>query len=374
VNTRAQSALVTGFAVGAGLAFGAATAVWQRHTRRESFRNCVVLITGGSRGLGLELARLFAEEGAYIAIVSRDINELLAVKEELRDRGAADVDAFQCDVTVREQAESAIVRMVSRWGRLDVLVNNAGVILSAPLERMKVEDFEQAMAVHFWGPLFLMLAATPHMRRQGGGRIVNIASIGGRIAVPHLLPYCASKFALVGLSDGMRAELARQRIAVTTVCPGLMRTGSHLNANFRGRHELEFALFSLLDAWPLTSINAERAAHRIVEATRHRRAQLTITPQARIAALLNNVTPETFATMMALANRVLPRSGGKNPFEDKSGWQSRPRWLPSILTRLVDRAALRNNEMRAHFATGGATDGDGARSVRAPRSPLATNR
>jgi NAD(P)-dependent dehydrogenase (short-subunit alcohol dehydrogenase family) len=320
-----------------------AAANWQRR-RRESFRDRVVLITGGSRGLGLELARLFADEGAYIAIVSRDAAELLTVKQELRDRGAADVDAFPCDVTVREQAESAIRRLVSRWGRIDVLVNNAGIILTAPLERVRLDDFEQAMAVHFWGPLFLMLAAAPHMRRQGGGRIVNIASIGGRLAVPHLVPYCASKFALVGLSDGMRAELARQHIAVTTVCPGLMRTGSHLNAHFRGHHGMEFAMFSLLDAWPLTSINAERAARKIVDATRHRQAHLTITPQAKLAALLNNVAPNAMAAAITVITRLLPGSGGRDALEDKTGWQSRPRWLPSIATRLADRAAVRNNE------------------------------
>jgi NAD(P)-dependent dehydrogenase (short-subunit alcohol dehydrogenase family) len=347
--------LLTGFAVGAGLTLGAAAglalgvatgigAAWPRR-RHESFRDKVVLITGGSRGLGLEMARLFAEEGAYLAIVSRDPAELLTVKQELRDLGAADVDAFPCDVTDREQAESAIRRLVSRWGRIDVLVNNAGIILSAPLERVKMEDFEEAMAVHFWAPLFLMQAAAPHMRRQGDGRIVNIASFGGRVAVPHLLPYCASKFALVGLSDGMRAELARHHIAVTTVCPGLMRTGSHLNARFRGRQEVEFAMFSLLDAWPLTSINAERAARRIVDATRRRRAQLIITPQAKLAVTMNAVAPETTATLVSLITRLLPGSGGKNPFEAKTGWESRPRWLPSIATRLGDRAAVRNNEI-----------------------------
>src|SRR6266511_3924261 len=232
-NSSARSRRVplamAGFGAGAALAWWVASA--SRRASRESFRHRVVLITGGARGLGLELARLFADEGAYIAIAGRDISALMDVKEELRTRGAADVDAFTCDVTSREQAESAVIRMITRWGRLDVLVNNAGIILTAPLERVKVEDFEQAMAVHCWAPLFLMRAAAPHMARQGDGRIVNIASIGGKIAVPHLLPYCASKFALVGLSDGMRAELSRQHIAVTTVCPGLMRTGSHLNAN-----------------------------------------------------------------------------------------------------------------------------------------------
>jgi NAD(P)-dependent dehydrogenase (short-subunit alcohol dehydrogenase family) len=338
----AFGALAVG-ALGVGAVVGTMA---RRRMTRDTFRQRVVLITGGSRGLGLELARLFADEGAYIAICSRDMAELMDAKQELRDRGAADVDAFRCDVTSREEAESAILRLISRWGRIDVLVNNAGIILSAPMERLKTDDFEQAMAVHFWGPLYMSLAAIPHMRRQGDGRIVNIASIGGRVAVPHLLPYCASKFALVGLSDGLRAELARHHIAVTTVCPGLMRTGSHINASFRGYHEMEFALFSMLDALPITSINAERAARRIVDATRRRRAYLTITPQAKVVALMNSLAPETFATIVALANRMLPRSGGKNPFEEKTGAESRPRWLPGIVTKLADRASVRNNETR----------------------------
>jgi NAD(P)-dependent dehydrogenase (short-subunit alcohol dehydrogenase family) len=135
----------------------------------------------------------------------------------------AEVLAFPSDVRDRRQAQSAVARAIARYGRIDVLINNAGVIQSGPVEHLEVEDFEQAMAVHLWGPLYTMLAAIPHMRRQGGGRIVNIASIGGKVAVPHLLPYCTSKFALVGLSDGMRAELAKDNIRVTTVCPGLMR-------------------------------------------------------------------------------------------------------------------------------------------------------
>ena len=89
-----------------------------------------------------------------------------------------------------------------------MLVNNAGIIQVGPLEHMTIDDFEEAMATHFWGPLFTILAALPHMRGRGGRRIVNISSIGGKIAVPHLLPYTASKFALTGLSEGLRAELA----------------------------------------------------------------------------------------------------------------------------------------------------------------------
>jgi NAD(P)-dependent dehydrogenase (short-subunit alcohol dehydrogenase family) len=339
-----MSRVLTGIAAGAAVAWWATT---RRLATRETFRDRAVLITGGSRGLGLELARLFAREGAYVAVCGRDMPSLLEAKEELRMLGAADVDEFTCDVTVRLQAEAAIDRLISRWGRIDVLVNNAGVILSAPINRVTLDDFEQAMAVHFWGPLFLTMAAVPHMRRQRGGRIVNITSIGGHVAVPHLVPYCASKFALVGLSDGLRAELARDRISVTTVSPGLMRTGSHVNAHFRGRHGLEFAMFAMLDALPLTSINAERAARQILEAARRRKSNLLITPQAKLLRVLNALAPDVVATTMALANRMLPRSvsSGKDPFEDKLGSESRPRWLPTVVTRLADRASVRNNEV-----------------------------
>src|SRR5919204_4977066 len=242
-------------AVAAGLGAVVAARALRRRNRLD-FKDRTVVITGGSRGLGLVLAREFAAQGARLAILARDRAELERAEKHIASRGAQ-VLALPCDVRDRRQAQGAITRVVDHYGRIDVLVNNAGVIQVGPVEHMTIEDFEEAMAVHMWGPLYTMLAAVPSMRHQGGGRIVNIASIGGKIAVPHLLPYSASKFALVGLSDGMRAELAKHRIAVTTVCPGLMRTGSHLNANFKGRHELEFALFSLIDAWPLTSINAE---------------------------------------------------------------------------------------------------------------------
>ena len=228
--------LPPGVVTGASLALLAAGSGAAARRRRQSFEGQTVLITGASRGLGLVLARRFAAEGAHVAILARGGAALAEAAQELRANGA-DIDAFEADISNRAEAERAVHRLISRWGRIDVLINNAGQILSAPQQHVTVEDFERSMGVHFYGPLHLIRAAVPHMRRQGGGRIVNIASIGGKVAVPHLLPYCASKFALVGLSDGLRAELARDRIAVTTIIPGLMRTGSHLNARFRGHHQ-----------------------------------------------------------------------------------------------------------------------------------------
>src|SRR5205823_2431093 len=143
---------------------------------------------------------------------------------------SAEILTVTCDVTRPESIDAAIAQTLTRFGRIDVLVNNAGAIQVGPMDAMTVEDFQPAMAIHFWAPLFTTLSVLPHMRRQGSGSIVNIASIGGKIGLPHLVPYSASKFALVGLSDALRSELRRENIYVTTVYPGLMRTGSHVNA------------------------------------------------------------------------------------------------------------------------------------------------
>src|SRR5262249_52903527 len=141
----------------------------------------------------------------------------------------------------------------NHFGPIDVLINNAGVIEVGPLETMTLQDFEEAMRTHFWGPVYTTMAVLSEMRYRGGGRIVNISSIGGKVSVPHLVPYCASKFALCGLSEGLRAELAKDNILVTTVIPGLMRTGSPPNATFKGRHREEYAWFSISDALPVVS-------------------------------------------------------------------------------------------------------------------------
>src|SRR5262249_50654393 len=177
-----------------------------RTGRRIDFKNASVLITGGSRGLGLLVARQLAEEGARLTLAARDSAELDRARQELASRGY-EVETITCDLTVRDEAASLVDRVLARTGRLDALINNARIFQVGPLEHMMLEDFEEAMAVHFWGPLHTTLAAIPIMKRQGGGRIVNVSSVGGKIGVPHLVPYCASKFALTGFSDSVRAEL-----------------------------------------------------------------------------------------------------------------------------------------------------------------------
>lgn len=324
-------------------------AVLARRLRRAEpidFAGRTVLVTGGSRGLGLLMARELARQGADLALVARDPDELETARRELEEAGA-EVITIASDVGDVEEASDAVERTVEHFGGIDVLINNAGIIQVGPLEHMWLEDFEEAMRVHYWGPLYLTLAALPHMRRQGGGRIVNIASIGGKVAIPHLLPYTASKFALVGLSNGLHAELAKDGIRVTTVCPGLMRTGSHLNALFKGRREAEFTWFALGGAWPLTSIDARRAAHRILEACRHGEPHLILTPQARLLAAAAHLCPGLTARALDLTNRALPGPVQGDGDDAWPGRESASRWAPSILTRLSDRAAEENNEVPA---------------------------
>lgn len=329
----------------AGAAAVLAGAHGARQRRAIDFGGRVVVITGGSRGLGLVLARAFAAEGARLVLLARDAHELDRASRMLEEEHPVEIMTIVCDVRRRDDIRAAVSRVLDAWAGIDVIVNNAGVIEVGPLEHMQYEDFENAMATHFWGPLHLMLEVVPAMRRRGFGRIVNISSIGGRIAVPHLAPYSASKFALTGLSDAVRAELAPHGIHVTTVCPGLMRTGSPINADMKGRHEAEYAWFAISSSLPGLSISAERAARQILDACRHGDPELTITTQARAAAMLNELAPALMAHAMAVTARLLPGPTGPEGDRRRRGRESESKWAPSFATTLSDRAAVLNNEV-----------------------------
>ena len=329
---------VVGSAVAAGAVYIA------RERRRMDFAGKTVVISGASRGLGLELARGFADEGADLVLLARDEADLAYASAELRRYGT-NVTPLACDVTRQQDVREVISKVFAGAGKIDVLVNNAGTIQVGPVENMDLEDYHSAMGVHFWGPLYLMQEVIPHMKTRGQGRILNIASIGGKVAVPHLLPYAASKFALVGLSEGLRAELVKDGIYVTTVCPGLMRTGSHFNAYFKGQHRKEYALFSIANASPLLSTSSASAAEKIVDACRYGKAEIVITPQAGLLRVANSLFPGLMAESFALISRLLPQTRGGDGNRLQRGSESRSAIAPSWLTRPADRAASRNNEI-----------------------------
>jgi len=248
-----------------------------------------------------------------------------------------------CDVRNPLEIRRAVERIEALSGPVDVLVNVAGVIDVAPFEHVDDADFQNSLDTHLWGPLRLTREVAARMKP--GGRVVNISSIGGLVSVPHLLSYSVGKFALTGLSEGLHAELALRGIRVTTVCPGLMRTGSHVRARFKGRQRDEFAWFAASSGFPLASMNARRAAAKIVAACRAGTPFLILTPQARALHLVRAIAPNATAAAMRLVARLLPEPAGTGGEARREGWQSTSRFAPSLLTRLADGAIERNNEL-----------------------------
>jgi NAD(P)-dependent dehydrogenase (short-subunit alcohol dehydrogenase family) len=256
--------------------------------------------------------------------------------------------ARSCDIGDREQVREAVDFVIRERGRVDVLINNAGVLHVGPFEDSSDGIMQENLGVYLWGPLFLIRAVAPHMRRQGRGRIVNITSIAGVAAIPHLAAYSAAKSAETGLSDAVRAELARDNIRVTTVIPALLRTGSYEAAWYTGRHAGEYAWFGLSGAMPLLASNAEKAAHRIVEACRYGDPVLVLSLKARLLRLMNTLLPGTTAALMKLAARALPspvREPGSPP---KQGRHSRPGGATaSGIDSFGQKAARRNLEQKS---------------------------
>lgn len=329
----------------------AVVVVFRSTKGKYGFADKVVVITGGSRGLGLAIARKFAKEKARIALLARDEAELDQAKAELLKDGV-EVQTWACDLHHQEQINSAVNAVAQHFGRIDLLVNNAGEIVVGPLATMSLEDFEEAMKIHFWAPYHVISAAMPYLRRQPEARIVNIASVGGAVAIPHLAPYCASKFALVGLSDALRAELDKEGIRVTTVIPGLMRTGSHVNAQFKGSNKKEFTWFTLGMANPILSVDPEHAASQILDATRRGQSVLTITGLTKLAIISQALMPNFTAVLLKVINRFLPGQPSSGGTQIRSGWESRQKL--GVLTRLADRAiGFYSENLGPHRTSGG---------------------
>lgn len=290
---------------------------WRRPGPLLDYRDKVVLLTGGSRGLGLALARDLAGRGARLALVARDEAELERAAQSLSGPMPFEVISLAADLTVEAEVQRVVAETLAHYGRLDLLINDAGIIQVGPLERLSTADFEEALRVNFLAPLMLTQAARPHLKRTRG-RIANIGSLGGVFPTPHLASYSASKFALVGFSAVSRAELARDGITVTIVNPGLMRTGSPRQAQVRGHAEAEYALFAALDQAPFVSLNAEEAARRILHGVARGDAELRVGGAAKLAALVYGLFPGLTLDLMALVVRLLPRGGS----ERQSGAQS----------------------------------------------------
>ena len=328
-------------AVGIGALALAAGLAW-RLRPGESLRGDVALVTGGSRGVGFLLARTLLEKGCRVAICARDSETLERARGRLERETGGTVVAYECDVGDPEAVSRMVDRIVDELGALDILVNNAATIQVGSVDTLDLEAYHRAMDIAFWGTVHAVRAALPYMRERGRGRIANITSIGAAVSVPHLLPYDAAKHAVLGYSEGLRAELDGTGVSVTTIMPGLMRTGSPVHVEYRGQTENEYAWFAAGDVLPVTSISALRAADRIVLAVSRRETRVVLSWPARILRLAHHLAPTLTIRVLGIANRLLPDAAGRED-EVVRGTTLRGE-LPEAIERRLDDAASEANQ------------------------------
>ncbi|MDD7919213.1 SDR family NAD(P)-dependent oxidoreductase [Actinomycetospora callitridis] len=302
----------------------------------------MALVLGASRGLGFLVAQELGRRGHDLAVVARSADGLEAARPDLEATGAT-VLALPADLSSRPGAEAVVETAAQRFGRLDVVVANAGIIQVAPLRALDAGDIATAHDAIFWSAVHPVMAALPILRRRGGGRIVVITSIGGKIPTPRLLPYTAAKFATVGFAESLRTEAGRDDITVTTVVPGLMRTGSTRNALVGGDREAELRWFTALASLPLLSMDAGAAARRIVAGGLAGRAEVVLTPAAKVGLRVHGIAPGLTQRALGLLDRLLP-TPGEAPPEPGHTLPEQP-WWQRLLTTLDRRAAVRHHEL-----------------------------
>ncbi|MGQ9836615.1 MAG: SDR family oxidoreductase [Cyanobacteriota bacterium] len=209
----------------------------------------VVLITGASEGIGRATAFAFARGGSRLSLAARTPETLRQTAIDLEQSLNAEVLAIPTDVTQPEQVESLVEKTLERYGHIDCLINNAGICMSGPFLQTTPDHWQQLMAVNFWGYVHMIRAVLPDMLKRKRGQIVNVGSIGGKMPLPQMSAYCASKYAVSGLTEALRLELRPQGIQVIGVHPGIV------NSDF-----LKRAIF-LDESQPTNSSNNSSNAH-----------------------------------------------------------------------------------------------------------------
>ena len=247
----------------------------------RKLRGAVVLITGASAGIGRAAALAFAQEGARLLLAARRRDRLEEVAATARALGGEALVA-ETDVADRRQVHAAVDKAVSAFGRLDILINNAGIGYLGMLEDMPIEEIETLWAVNMMGTIYATQAAIPLMRKQGRGHIINVASVAGKRGGPGNSIYCATKFAMVGMSEALRVELRGSGIEVSVICPVSTATEFFEVSSARSKR----------DHMPIGPIQtAEKVARAIVRCARKPRPEVIVYPPARILVLINALSP-----------------------------------------------------------------------------------
>jgi len=335
ISTRGRTLLMLAAGAVAGANLVRAT------LRRRRVRGKLAVVTGGSRGLGLRIAARLGQRGATVAICARDGAELERAARKLAAEGVV-VSTYVVDVTDAAAVRHTMAQIDRDLGAIDLVVNNAGILHIGPATAMTHDDLRAAMETNFWGAVHVADAVLPSMIARGDGHLVNIGSIGGITQIPWMLPYSASKAAIVGWSKGLHHDLAREGVAVTTVAPWVMRTGGPVNATFKGSARRgAFLALALADITPGLAIGADAAARTIVRGIEARRSMVFVGLRTRAIAALEAMMPNVVGASFALLAAALPSSKG-----DQTGGRGRELagTLGAAGRTIAERSRSRNNQ------------------------------
>ena len=269
----------------------------------SSFRGRVVLVTGASAGIGRAAALAFASAGAKVVLVARRPQALATVAREVRAAGAEALVAA-ADVAKPAEVAAAFRKAQRRFGGVDIVVNNAGVMIPAEVTGMDPADLQSMLDVNLFGALHVMQQAVKHMRERGHGHIVNVASLAGRRGFSPLGGYCASKFALVGLTEALRTELVGERIHVSMVMPGVVDTA--MATTLQGRDDTA-------DLWPQRlNMPPSWVVWSIFLAIRFRLAEVGVPPGSAALEKLAALAPGTTDTLLRWATDAAKSMGRRS--------------------------------------------------------------
>lgn len=283
---------------------------------RGYFFDKSVLVTGASSGIGHDVALAFGEQGARVALLARRRSHLEELAERINKVGGNAI-ALDCDVTERARVFSAVEQVKESFGKIDILINSAGLLISDTVEQMRAEDLEKMMAVNLFGAVNAMQAVLPMMRQAGVGNIVNISSLAGRRGMTPLGGYSATKFALVGLTEALRVELFNTGIKVSLVMPGVIDTPMAQDA-------LKHDSFKDIPGASMMAMPARWVTWAVLGAAAFGLTEVDVPPGAAIAEKLASLFPGVTDAFLSVGTRLVQGAGALMA-GNKAGGKSKPR-------------------------------------------------
>ena len=245
-----------------------------------NFKNKVVVITGASSGIGEAAAEQFAKKGANIVLVARRKDKLDEVERKL-SKYSTKILVQVCDVSDKEQVKLMSEKVIETFSKIDVLVNNAGFVIYGKVEELSIEDIESQMKTNYFGTINCTKYFLPHFLKQNSGHMVNVASVGGSFGVPGIASYCATKYAMLGFSEGLHHELHGTNVGVTVVSPIMVRTNLFDHPSFKNFTKFATGI----------SLSADTVAKAIIKASNSSRLEIVVPSFVRIGIWFKQTFP-----------------------------------------------------------------------------------